>query len=85
MSFIFSRGSQERLHTCHFKLQRAAKDALTVSPVDFTIVHGHRDEESQNRLYDKGASKLLYPSSKHNATDQRNRPQSIGYRLCSCS
>jgi len=32
----------------------------------FKITCGHRDEDTQNRLFEKGKSKFRYPKSKHN-------------------
>lgn len=65
--FYFGSQSTLKLETCHPTLQRIAHRALATTPVDFTIVHGFRGEQEQNALYDRGASKLQWPESEHNA------------------
>ncbi len=34
--------------------------------VDISLTSGHRDQETQNTLYENGYSKLKWPRSKHN-------------------
>lgn len=38
------------------------------------VAWAYRDEENQNRMHAEGASKLVYPNSKHNKTDADGRP-----------
>lgn len=64
--YKFSRTSLDRLLTCHPDLVLLMLYAIRTSPVDMTIVCGHRGEEDQNRAYDAGFSTLRYPQSKHN-------------------
>jgi hypothetical protein len=40
---------------------------LDVSPIDFKILCGHREEKEQNEAFNKGNSKLKWPQSKHNS------------------
>jgi peptidoglycan L-alanyl-D-glutamate endopeptidase CwlK len=76
-SFAYGTRSRSRLGTCHLALQEIADRALEYSPYDITIVHGWRDEEEQNSLFDAGASKKRWPYSRHNKT---NRPTYVGER-----
>jgi peptidoglycan L-alanyl-D-glutamate endopeptidase CwlK len=40
--------------------------AITMTPIDYTIVHGWRGEEIQTVLFESGASKVPWPDSNHN-------------------
>lgn len=40
--------------------------AIELTPVDFTLLSGYREQEEQDELFAKGMSKLKYPMSKHN-------------------
>jgi len=62
----FSTHSRLRLATAHLVLIEAFTKALEVSPVDFGISCGHRGEVAQNAAFISGASKLVFPNSKHN-------------------
>lgn len=61
----FSTKSMERLEQCHPHIQLIMKQAICY--IDFTVVTGRRDEDTQNDLYARGFSKVKYPNSKHNA------------------
>lgn len=52
--FRFGSASLKRLATLHPDLQRVAKRALELSPIDFAIVQGSRTLDEQKRLYGKG-------------------------------
>jgi peptidoglycan L-alanyl-D-glutamate endopeptidase CwlK len=60
----FSNVSRTRLEQCHPHLQLILNEAI--SYVDFSVVTGYRDKETQNSLYTQGFSKVIYPNSKHN-------------------
>jgi len=57
--------------------------------MDFSVLEGHRDKETQNRYYEKGTSKIKWPDGKHNKLPSRamdlapypidwsNRPKAI--------
>ena len=77
MSFVFGSGSLNKLATCHKVLQLIAQKAIEVSPMDFTIVHGFRDEVQQNAFFDAGASKTPWPDSKHNCSNAAGKPESL--------
>jgi peptidoglycan LD-endopeptidase CwlK len=62
----FSRRSLARLETCDHRLQMVLKRAIT--RYDFTVLCGHRTKEEQNDAFERGASKLQWPRSKHNKT-----------------
>lgn len=61
----FSNRSNQRLNTCHDDLQRIMREV--VREFDCSILCGHRDEATQNRLKAEGKSQLSYPESKHNS------------------
>ena len=65
-----------KLASCHPMLSKIAIHALELCPYDITIVHGHRGEEVQNALFDRGASQKRFPDSKHNAIGGDGQPQS---------
>lgn len=47
------------------RLQRIV-DYILFNVADISLLHGHRDEATQNNLHALGRSKLRYPASKHN-------------------
>ena len=64
--FSFGSRSRERLDGVNPVLRQVFEDAIEVTPVDFTIVCGHRTREAQEEAFATGASKVRYPNSKHN-------------------
>jgi len=72
--YKFGTKSNSKLETCHPALEKVVRRALQLSPYDITIIHGYRGEEVQNSLFDAGLSKLPYPASKHNKTNNFNQP-----------
>lgn len=66
MSYVFGKRSKESLSTCNSALQTLAKKALATSPMDFSIICGHRNKQDQDKAFSDGTSKLRWPRSKHN-------------------
>ncbi|MGC6512372.1 MAG: M15 family peptidase [Parvibaculales bacterium] len=66
MPYRFGTASLKQLKSCHTDL-RAILETV-ISHMDITILAGHRDEATQNRLQDEGLSRLRYPLSRHNQT-----------------
>lgn len=60
----FSKASQERLATCHPKLQAIMNKVILY--VDCMIICGYRNKEDQDKAFREGKSKLMYPHGKHN-------------------
>lgn len=60
----FSKKSVDRLETCDHRIQMVLKRAIT--RYDFTVLCGHRNKQEQNDAFERGASKLRWPQSKHN-------------------
>lgn len=60
----FGQRSRDELDTCHPFLRRVLEKAI--KEVDFTIICGFRDEESQMEAFRTGKSKVRWPDSKHN-------------------
>ena len=77
---------------CELKLKNAHKDLVdwftkAVHPIhpDAHISWTYRDKASQDQAYAEGRSKLKYPLSKHNATDEDGNPQARAidlFKLC---
>lgn len=61
----FSEKSKEKLATCDPRLQLLCNEVIKIA--DFSVLCGHRDEETQNSLYEQGKSQLQWPYGKHNA------------------
>ena len=59
----FSDKSAAALATAHPMLQRLMNSAIAES--NFTVLVGHRGQAAQTEAYEKGASKLQWPNSKH--------------------
>ncbi len=67
----WSASSRKALSTCDRRLQRVARRALEISPIDFAVIEGHRGEARQKAMVAAGRSKLRWPGSKHNALPAR--------------
>lgn len=62
----FSDKSKAKLATCH-------RDLITlfnyvILHFDCSILCGHRGKDEQDQVFERGASQLKYPASKHNKT-----------------
>lgn len=53
-----------KLTTCDDRLVKVVQAAI--QRIDFTVLCGFRGEEEQNDAFERGASKLRWPKSKHN-------------------
>jgi peptidoglycan L-alanyl-D-glutamate endopeptidase CwlK len=62
--YRFGKKSSHLLSTCDEKLQRVAQRAIKV--MDFSILEGHRNQQTQDALFRARKSKLKWPLSKHN-------------------
>jgi peptidoglycan L-alanyl-D-glutamate endopeptidase CwlK len=60
----FSAESEAILCTCDCRLVEIMRTVIQF--FDIKVLHGYRDEVSQNKAYASGNSKLKYPNSKHN-------------------
>lgn len=60
----FGSTSKNRLSECDDRLQHLLNEAIKL--YDFTVLEGHRGEERQNEMVEKGTSTLNWPDSKHN-------------------
>ena len=65
----FGTKSLSRLNTCDEQLQVLFK--AVVKDFDCTVTEGYRNEEDQNKYYDKGKTKLRYPLGNHNHKPSR--------------
>jgi len=63
--YSFSKSSEKRLKELQIDLQSILTEAIEI--VDFAVLTGYRDEETQNKAYQNGFSKLKFPQSKHNS------------------
>jgi hypothetical protein len=59
----FGTGSKKKLSTCDKLIRVVCIEAI--KHVDFTILTGHRNKETQNALYPK-YTQLKWPKGKHN-------------------
>ena len=60
----FGRKSMQQLGTCEVKLQRVFKEVI--KHVDCSVLEGHRDALKQNKYFEDGKSKVIYPDGRHN-------------------
>jgi peptidoglycan L-alanyl-D-glutamate endopeptidase CwlK len=58
--------SKERLETCHPKIKAVVYRATELSPIDFTVLCGHRGQADQDAAFAAGNSKLKWPHGNHN-------------------
>jgi peptidoglycan L-alanyl-D-glutamate endopeptidase CwlK len=64
-SHPFSLASLAALGTCHPDLQRLVY--AVADRVDCSVLCGHRDEATQERLYREGKTRAHWPHSRHNS------------------
>ena len=62
----YSPDSKKKLATCHPLLQDLFNEVI--KRIDVSIIWGYRDRETQNKFYQTGTSKAVWPMSKHNRT-----------------
>ena len=65
----FGSKSMSRLNTCNEQLKVLFK--AVVKDFDCSVTEGYRNEETQNRYYDEGRSKVKYPLGNHNHQPSR--------------
>lgn len=63
MSYVLGPRSLKRLEGVHPDLVRVVKRAITLTPVDFTVLEGLRTKARQAQLVASGASKTM--NSRH--------------------
>ncbi len=66
----YSKTSALQLATADRRLQAVFSEVLN-NGFDHTILEGYRDEETQNRYFAEGKSKLRFPDGKHNRNPSR--------------
>lgn len=62
----FGKNSLKQLATMRPDLQKVFNEAI--QEIDFSLLCGFRNEKDQNEAYEKGASKLRWPKSRHNTS-----------------
>ena len=65
----FGSKSKKNLSTCHEDLQKVFNEVIKY--VDCSVLEGHRDERTQDRLYEEGKTKVRYPMGRHNSSPSR--------------
>lgn len=63
--YSFGKRSRERLSEVHPSLVKLLEEAIKI--VDFSVIEGHRDKETQNRYYDDDKTEVQWPNSRHNS------------------
>lgn len=69
MARVFGDRSRGNLAGVHPLLVEIATDALHNGPQDFTVICGHRNRKDQEDAFKRGASKVHYGNSAHNAEE----------------
>ena len=62
----FSKTSEKRLQTCHPDIAAVCRELI--KQYDFSVLCGHRTKAEQNKAFERGNSRLIYPQSAHNKT-----------------
>ena len=52
--YKLGKTSRKRLKTCNSAIQNIINEAIKTSPIDFTILCGHRSKEEQKDLWNQG-------------------------------
>lgn len=66
-TYSFGSSSMARLGTCDPRLQVVMKAAIAQGIMDMTVTEGHRDQETQDRYFREGKSRVQFPHGKHNS------------------
>lgn len=61
---MFSQESFSKLSTCHMDLQTLFYEVVRF--YDCKVLEGYRTEQDQQEAFERGATKLQWPSGKHN-------------------
>ncbi len=61
---VLSEQSLARLNTCHPGLIAVCRELI--KQYDFAVLCGHRSKDEQNKAFQRGSSRLIYPQSPHN-------------------
>ena len=69
--YVFGSRSRAALETCHSTLQELARRSILRSPVDFSIIRGHRGQVDQDMAFRGGFSEKQWPDGNHNASPSR--------------
>lgn len=56
--YILGKVSRDRLLTCDQQTRTVVNHAIATSPIDFTVLEGHRVAARQRQLFAAGATKL---------------------------
>lgn len=59
--------AKARLETCHPALKAVIYRACELSPIPFTVLCGHRNQQDQEAAFAAGTTKLHWPNGNHNA------------------
>ena len=65
----FGSKSRQQLQTCNSDLQKVFNEVIRY--VDCSVLEGHRDERTQDRLFEEGKTKVQYPMGRHNSNPSR--------------
>ena len=65
----FGKTSKYRLLSCDYRLQKVLDEVIKY--VDCSVLEGHRDERTQDKLYNEGKTKVRYPMGRHNSNPSR--------------
>ena len=65
----FGKNSKKHLLTCDYRLQQVFEEVI--KKVDCSVLEGHRDERTQDRLFEEGKTKVRYPMGRHNTKPSR--------------
>lgn len=69
--YKFGSTSLARLESCDPKLQVIMRAAIAQGLIDMTVTEGHRDQETQDRYFREGKSRVQFPNGKHNSRPSR--------------
>ena len=70
-TYQFGSTSLARLGTCDPRLQVVMKAAIAQGLIDMTVTEGHRDQETQDKYFSQGKSRIKFPHGKHNSFPSR--------------
>ena len=65
----FGKKSRKQLLTCDYRLQEVFNEVI--KDFDCSVLEGHRDERTQDRLFEEGKTKVRYPMGRHNTKPSR--------------
>lgn len=73
----YSKKSIQKLAGCDVRLRQVFMFALSIGVIDISIIEGIRDQETQDKYFEEGRSKVKWPNGKHNIINPDDNSKAV--------